>query len=125
MPVGDETVSMVSDTWSTDVLASDSENIEQNQSANSASINAIFSSSDAVAMFQNANFPQVLLDFCVEKSFLHIPSNEKDNLYVTVFDLQLIDISETASEGWSTDVVVSDSDRVTEVDTDDTASVAR
>lgn len=56
---GDETVSLVSDTWSTDVLASDSENIEQNQSANSASINAVFSASDALAMFQNANFPQV------------------------------------------------------------------
>lgn len=41
------------------MLASDSENIEQNQSANSASIAAVFSSSDALAMFQNANFPQV------------------------------------------------------------------
>jgi hypothetical protein len=27
---GDETISMVSDTWSTDVLASDSETVEQN-----------------------------------------------------------------------------------------------
>lgn len=76
------------------MLASDSENIEQNQSNNSANASSVFSSSDALAMFQNANFG-------------------------------LVDISETASEGWSTDVVVSDSDRVTEVDTDDTASMAR
>lgn len=58
---GDETVSMVSDTWSTDVLASDSENIDHNQSANSANINSVLSSSGALAMFQNANFPQVSL----------------------------------------------------------------
>lgn len=46
-------------------------------------------------------------------------------LFVVFIFFQLVDISETASEGWSTDVVVSDSDRVTELDTDDTASVAR
>lgn len=56
---GDETVSLVSDTWSTDVLASDSENIEQNQGNNSANASSIFSSSDALAMFQNANFSPV------------------------------------------------------------------
>ena len=38
---------------------------------------------------------------------------------------QLLDISETASEAWSTDVLASDSERMTEVDTDDTGSVAR
>ncbi|XP_065209586.1 receptor-mediated endocytosis protein 6 homolog isoform X2 [Planococcus citri] len=93
---GDETVSLVSDTWSTDVLASDSENIDQNQSNhNLSNANSVFSSSDALALLQNSSFSP------------------------------LVDISETASEGWSTDVVVSDSDRVTEVDTDDTASVAR
>lgn len=36
-----------------------------------------------------------------------------------------MDISETASEAWSTDVLTSDSERLTEVDTDDTVSVAR
>jgi hypothetical protein len=33
-PTGDETVSMVSDTWSTDVLASDSETVEQSSERN-------------------------------------------------------------------------------------------
>ncbi|CAL7948132.1 unnamed protein product [Xylocopa violacea] len=37
----------------------------------------------------------------------------------------VLDVSETASEAWSTDVLASDSERLTEVDTDDTASVAR
>lgn len=31
---GDETISMVSDTWSTDVLASDSETVEQSSERN-------------------------------------------------------------------------------------------
>jgi hypothetical protein len=34
-------------------------------------------------------------------------------------------VSETASEAWSTDVLASDSERLTEVDTDDTGSVTR
>ena len=37
----------------------------------------------------------------------------------------LFDISETASEAWSTDVVTSDTERMAEVDTDETSSVAR
>lgn len=39
--------------------------------------------------------------------------------------VQILDINETASEAWSTDVFASDTDRLAEVDTDDTASVAR
>lgn len=34
-------------------------------------------------------------------------------------------VSETASEAWSTDVAASDSERLIEVETDDTVSVAR
>jgi hypothetical protein len=37
----------------------------------------------------------------------------------------LFDVSETASEAWSTDVVTSDTERMAEVDTDETSSVAR
>lgn len=40
--------------------------------------------------------------------------------------LAVLDISETQSEGaWSTDVLASDTERLTEVDNDDIASVAR
>jgi len=37
----------------------------------------------------------------------------------------LFDVSETASEAWSTDVVTSDTERMAEVDTDEASSVAR
>ena len=37
----------------------------------------------------------------------------------------LFDVSETASEAWSTDVITSDTERMAEVDTDETSSVAR
>lgn len=90
---GDETVSMVSDTWSTDVLASDSEMVEQQEKvlypASSEQTAPVLSAA-------NESVPQAVLD-----------------------------VSETASEAWSTDVLASDSERLTEVDTDDTASVAR
>lgn len=90
--LGDETVSMVSDTWSTDVLASDSEIIEQQEKI-------LYPSSEqtpSVLPTTSESIPQAVLD-----------------------------VSETASEAWSTDVLASDSERLTEVDTDDTASVAR
>lgn len=42
-------------------------------------------------------------------------------------DRSLLDASETASQSdaWSTDVLASDTERLQDVDTDDTASVAR
>ncbi|KAF3427322.1 hypothetical protein E2986_10642 [Frieseomelitta varia] len=90
---GDETVSMVSDTWSTDVLASDSEIIEQ------------------------------------QEKILYPPSSEQTPPVLPTTSESVpqavLDVSETASEAWSTDVLASDSERLTEVDTDDTASVAR
>ncbi|XP_011497747.1 PREDICTED: GTPase-activating protein and VPS9 domain-containing protein 1 isoform X3 [Ceratosolen solmsi marchali] len=88
---GDETISLISDTWSTDVLASDSELVEQ------------------------------------QDRFHFLPPTEQPppppltSEPITVN----LDISETASEAWSTDVLASDSERMTEIDTDDTASVAR
>lgn len=44
---------------------------------------------------------------------------------IVLIFLKLLDVSETASEAWSTDVLASDSERLTEVDTDDAGSVAR
>ncbi|XP_014203892.1 GTPase-activating protein and VPS9 domain-containing protein 1 isoform X2 [Copidosoma floridanum] len=88
---GDETISLVSDTWSTDVLASDSELVEQQERF------AFLPPAEQPA-------PPPLP-----------PENPQANF----------DVSETASEAWSTDVLASDSERMTEVDTDDTASVAR
>ncbi|CAB3384514.1 Hypothetical predicted protein [Cloeon dipterum] len=92
---GDETFSLVSDTWSTDVLASDSEMVEHS-SENS------FPVGQPLAMLQSARINDQ-----------NIPT------------VGMLDVSETASEAWSTDVMASDSERMGEVDTDDAGSVAR
>lgn len=84
---------MVSDTWSTDVLASDSEIIEQQE--------------------------KVLYPHSSEQAPPVLPTTSEP------VPQAVLDVSETASEAWSTDVLASDSERLTEVDTDDTASVAR
>lgn len=89
--LGDETISLVSDTWSTDVLASDSEFVEQQD-----------------------RFP-----------FLPPVEQPPPTPLVPEPAQVNLDVSETASEAWSTDVLASDSERNTEIDTDDTASVAR
>lgn len=89
--LGDETISIISDTWSTDVLASDSETIDANDSRHE----------------QQTFVPGMPL---VDSSMQN----------------PLLDISETQSESaWSTDVLTSDTERLTEVDNDDIASVAR
>uniref|UniRef100_T1IJR9 Receptor-mediated endocytosis protein 6 homolog n=1 Tax=Strigamia maritima TaxID=126957 RepID=T1IJR9_STRMM len=91
---GDETVSMVSDTWSTDVLASDSETVE---SQHEHAIQEV--SVGTAGVFLDPNLVQ--------------------------FGLHGTDVADTGSEAWSTDVLVSDSERMQDVDTDDTGSVTR
>ncbi|KAK4303813.1 hypothetical protein Pmani_024199 [Petrolisthes manimaculis] len=91
---GDETISLVSDTWSTDVLASDSETIE--------------------AADRGDQFHEQLLN-------RHLAELEGDFLGGDAGG----ETFETASEAWSTDVLASDSERMTEFDTDDAQSVAR
>lgn len=87
---GDETISIISDTWSTDVLASDSETI------------------DAGDGRQEQHFvPIIEQPLVVDQPVVSNP---------------LLDISETQSESaWSTDVLASDTERLTEVDNDDIA----
>nr|CAI5817368.1 unnamed protein product [Callosobruchus analis] len=86
---GDETISIISETWSTDVLASDNETI------------------DAGDTRQERQSLQ-LIDEVVQEA----PAP--------------VDLLETQSESaWSTDVMASDTERSTEVDNDDVASVAQ
>ncbi|VEN49439.1 unnamed protein product [Callosobruchus maculatus] len=86
---GDETISIISETWSTDVLASDNETI------------------DAGDTRQERQSLQ-LIDEVVQE----VPAP--------------MDLLETQSESaWSTDVMASDTERSTEVDNDDVASVAQ
>lgn len=90
---GDETISIISDTWSTDVLASDSETIDAGDGRQE----------------QQCFVP------IIEQPLVDQPVSNP-----------LLDISETQSESaWSTDVLASDTERLTEVDNDDIASVAR
>ncbi|XP_034234553.1 GTPase-activating protein and VPS9 domain-containing protein 1 [Thrips palmi] len=105
---GDETISLVSDTWSTDVLASDSELIEQSERERER---------------YNAQHPPPLLPLSMPPPLAPLPGVLPGPLGAA--QQNLIDLSETASEAWSTDVLASDSERMLEVDTDDTSSVAR
>ena len=115
---GDETISLVSDTWSTDVLASDTETtmgetdergsrryrvrlpdelalgVDRQLSSTSASQGNVGAASSSIASSSAAN---------------------------------LLDVAETASEAWSIDVLASDTEslRLAELDNDDTGSVAR
>ena len=100
---GDETVSLVSDTWSTDVLASDSETIEAVDRDG-----------------RGDQFHEQLLNRHLEE--LDRMSGARDDFLGGDVTGEPLD---TASEAWSTDVLASDSERLTEFDTDDAQSVAR
>ncbi|KAK4017067.1 hypothetical protein OUZ56_032022 [Daphnia magna] len=94
--LGDETRSLVSDSWSTDVLGSDSE-----------------LANETAERDRQPDRPP-LEDIVLPGRHLLVEA-----------EAGLFDVSETASEAWSTDVVTSDTERMAEVDTDETSSVAR
>lgn len=99
---GDETISIISDTWSTDVLASDSETIEANENERNFSTPLIPS---AVCLPGDNNFNPI------GSGVSHLNAN-------------FLDASDARSESaWSTDVLASDSEKMTEVDTDDNQSI--
>lgn len=100
---GDETISIISDTWSTDVLASDSETLEPVENERNFSTPLIPS---AVVLPGDNNF------------------NPLTNP-VSQLRANFLDSSDARSESaWSTDVLASDSEKMTEVDTDDNQSIA-
>lgn len=99
---GDETISIISDTWSTDVLASDSETLEPVENERNFSTPLIPS---AVVLPGDNNFNPLTNPVSQFRNFL--------------------DASDTRSESaWSTDVLASDSEKMTEIDTDDNQSIA-
>lgn len=100
---GDETISIISDTWSTDVLASDSETLEPTENERNFSTPLIPS---AVVLPGDNNFNPL--------------ANSVSQLRAN-----FLDASDTRSESaWSTDVLASDSEKMTEIDTDDNQSIA-
>lgn len=101
----DETISIISDTWSTDVLASDSEPVENERNFSTPLIPS------AVVLPGDNNF----------NSLTNPVSQLRANY---------LDASDTRSESaWSTDVLDPsdgcDSEKMTEVDTDDNQSIAK
>ena len=96
----DETISIISDTWSTDVLASDSETIETVDS--------------------DRNFSTPLIP-----SSVVLPGDNNFDPRSSQMRSSFLDASETRSESaWSTDVLASDSEKMAELDTDDNQSIA-
>ncbi|RWS15868.1 GTPase-activating protein and VPS9 domain-containing protein 1-like protein [Dinothrombium tinctorium] len=93
----DETKSLLSDTWSTDVLASDSEALEQSENAAGGANQA-----SGVNFLVTPGFPGQLIQ-------------------------STLDASETASQSdaWSTDVLTSDTERLQEFDMEETGSITR
>lgn len=97
---GDETVSIISDTWSTDVLASDSETLEP---------------ADNERNFSTPLIPSAVV----------LPGDNNFNPISGQLNANFLDASDARSESaWSTDVLASDSEKMTEIDTDDNQSIA-
>uniref|UniRef100_W8AWG7 Receptor-mediated endocytosis protein 6 homolog n=1 Tax=Ceratitis capitata TaxID=7213 RepID=W8AWG7_CERCA len=100
---GDETVSIISDTWSTDVLASDSETV------------------DASERERDRNFSTPLIPSAVV-----LPGDNNFDVLAGAGAMRpvFLDVSDQRSESnWSTDVLASDSEKFAEVDTDDNISI--
>ena len=115
---GDETISLVSDTWSTDVLASDTETTmgETDQERGSRRYRMHHHRlPDELAGLASAGGAGTS---AVQAASSSIASSSAANL---------LDVAETASEAWSIDVLASDTEslRLAELDNEDTGSVAR
>ena len=100
---GDETVSIISDTWSTDVLASDSETV------------------DTTERERERNFSTPLIPAAVV-----LPGDNNFDVLSGAGGMRsgYLDASDQRSESnWSTDVLASDSEKLNDVDTDDNVSI--
>ena len=108
----DEAVSMVSDTWSTDVLSSDTETVGEPPTLE-----------DLLRGRPGDEFSlrNRMLDH------LQVPSSDQADIRGQNTSGHLLDIAETGSEAWSMDVLASDSEslRVADFDLEDSMSVAR
>ncbi len=118
-----ETMSMVSDTWSTDVLASDTETLGDSElGVERAHRRARVRLPDELSM------PGVGVDrqLNVPVSALTITGAASSSV-ASSSAANLLDVAETASEAWSMDVLASDTEslRLAELDNEDNASVAR
>lgn len=121
---GDETISMVSDTWSTDVLASDTETTMGDGDDRHSRRNRVRLPDDLAAGVDrqlsatSSSQGGISGSVGVGGGASSIASSSAANL---------LDVAETASEAWSIDVLASDTEslRLAELDNEDTGSVAR
>ena len=115
----DETISMVSDTWSTDVLASDTET-------------TMGDGDDRLSRRHRGRLPDEL-PLGVDRQLSATSSTHggratgEASSVASSSAANLLDVAETASEAWSIDVLASDTEslRLAELDNEDTGSVAR
>lgn len=138
---GDETISMVSDTWSTDVLASDTETLGEDGIHHQILLLHQRRHGRGLGQGIGVQVDRGLLDDLVEHhERLGSSGNETSGGQTirpgmegsggslgSASAANLLDVSETCSEAWSIDVLASDTEslRMAEVDNEDTASVAR
>ncbi|XP_074654278.1 GTPase-activating protein and VPS9 domain-containing protein 1-like isoform X2 [Tubulanus polymorphus] len=116
----DEIKSTVSDTWSTDVLASDSEPPDSNQ------LDRLEEVAEEIVTNGNLMEDQEVPVFNLLLSNSSVPDVGPP---VRGSSLHVSEMSETASECWSTDVLASDTDekqseRLLELDQDDSISIS-
>jgi hypothetical protein len=119
---GDETISMVSDTWSTDVLASDTET-------------TMGEGDDRIISRRHRVRLPDELPLGVDRQLSATSSNQGAGVagvgggassVASSSAANLLDVAETASEAWSIDVLASDTEslRLAELDNEDTGSMA-
>ena len=120
---GDETISMVSDTWSTDVLASDTET-DQERGSGSRRYRMHVRLPDELAGLAGVDHRQLSAGgTSSNQGMVGVASSS----IASSSAANLLDVAETASEAWSIDVLASDTEslRLAELDNEDTGSVAR
>lgn len=120
---GDETISMVSDTWSTDVLASDTET-DQERGSGSRRYRMHVRLPDELAGLAGVDHRQLSAGgTSSNQGMVGVASSS----IASSSAANLLDVAETASEAWSIDVLASDTEslRLGELDNEDTGSVAR
>ena len=119
----DETFSMVSDTWSTDVLASDTETTMGEGDDRISRRNNRVRLPDELPLGVDR---QLSATSSVQGAAGVVGGGGASSV-ASSSAANLLDVAETASEAWSIDVLASDTEslRLAELDNEDTGSVAR
>ena len=125
---GDETISMVSDTWSTDVLASDTETDQERGSGSRRyhRMGHVRLPDELAGLAAGVDHRQLSVGAGTSSGNQGMVGVASSSI-ASSSAANLLDVAETASEAWSIDVLASDTEslRLAELDNEDTGSVAR